>query len=66
MYFYLFVLFYTDESDVPAPMATETPMNACLMDLQLTKEEQTAEASRDDRDRRRAHFYVYCDAASCR
>ena len=41
-------------------------MNACLMDLQLTKEEQTAEAERDDNVRRRAHFYVYCDANSCR
>ena len=42
-------------------------MNACLMDLQLTKEEQTLESERiDDRPKRKAHFFVYCDAASCR
>ena len=58
------MIFFSDESKAPLP--SETPMNACLMDLQLSKEEQTAEAERDDKVQRRAHFYVYCDAASCR
>ena len=50
------------ESNPPEP--SPAPMNASLMDLQLTRDEMRAEARREVR--RRAHFYVYCDAPSCR
>ena len=50
--------------DVAPSEPSPEPMTATLMDLQLTKEEQTMESERDEK--RRAHFYVYCDMTSCR